>query len=457
MKPVALVTAGVILTIIAAACIPEKRIVWSPDGERAAVATPNGLFLIGPDGRVLKPRLADSPTRCAWFPDGKRLAVVSAAKARNWTDAEPLFRPEEISDIKLLAERLREELLEFDGDWTEFHLDPEHKAPPAIELAALLYVRDHLCEGLPERLNEHWEQAATLEPLIWRLQVGTLRDDRLELSPPLVSTFNEIYQPKVSPDGRKVALLTAMTSEADESPALHVVSADGGPARTVIQNVAIDYDWSPDSRSLAFIRTQSPGTREGAIQLGALCTMRIVGKDDALLKEWERFEDRAALIFNPFLGVRWLSDGRLLFSAFEVSLPATLHDTPGQWSLFVLDPRMPAGVARALRRDLDMPVDKSLALFEVSRDEKRVLIPGPSGICQVYEFASSESRRLLPPDGLEGELRCLPSWRGEREPCFVRPCAEGGYEAVLISEDGSVRILSKDWPEAMKEGWLTAK
>jgi len=457
MNRVVPLTAALLMVAALTACIPEKRIVWSPDGERAAVATPNGLFFIGPDGRVLKPRLEGSPTRAAWFPDGRRLAVVSAAKARHWSDAEPLFRPEELSDIKVLAERLREELLEFDGDWTEFHVDAEQRMPPAIELAALLYVRDHLCEGLPEKLNEHWEQAATLEPLIWKLNVATLHDDRLELGPPLVSTFNEIYQPKVSPDGRKIALLMAMTSEPDESPALHVVSADGSAVRTVIQHVAIDYDWSPDSTSLAFIRTQSPGTREGAIQLGALCTIRVAGKDGTLLKEWEQFQDRAAVIFNPFLGVRWLTDGRLIFSAFEANLPAALHDTPGQWSLFCLDPRMPAGVSRVLRRDLDLPLDRSLALFEVSPDERRVLIPGPKGVCQMYEFATSESRRLMKPDGPEGELRCLPSWRGEVEPCFVRPCGDGTYEAVLIGSGGKIRILSRDWPEAMKEGWLTAK
>jgi len=78
-------------------------------------------------------------------------------------------------------------------------------------------------------------------------------------------------------------------------------------------------------------------------------------------------------------------------------------------------------------------------------------------VCQMYEFATSESRRLMKPDGPEGELRCLPSWRGEVEPCFVRPCGDGTYEAVLIGSGGKIRILSRDWPEAMKEGWLTAK
>ena len=47
----------VLLAGLAFGCIPDKRIVWSSDGKRAAVSTDHGLYIIDHEGRVLSPRL----------------------------------------------------------------------------------------------------------------------------------------------------------------------------------------------------------------------------------------------------------------------------------------------------------------------------------------------------------------------------------------------------------------
>src|SRR5262249_61188107 len=76
----------VVLALVAAAgCIPEKRIVWSPDGSRATVIASDGLRMCSPDGTLSNPLLPEA-RRGAWFPDSKRLPVIHVSKAKKWAE-----------------------------------------------------------------------------------------------------------------------------------------------------------------------------------------------------------------------------------------------------------------------------------------------------------------------------------------------------------------------------------
>ncbi len=452
----------IIITSIACAslagCIPEKRIIWSPDGRRAAVATPNGLFFIDPAGKVLDPRLTGSAANCGWFPDSRRLAVVHATKAKRWSEVGELFGLEQAGEIEKLAKALRDRVMAYQGNWDDFEIDPEEKFPSAIEIAAVVYLRDNLPAGLAEKFGDKWEDVEELQLDIWHLQVFTLRDDQLTPGRVLVRTFNQISRPRVAPNSRNVALLAPTANGNDETVGLRVVSVEGGELRSAAEFVALGYDWSPDGRSLACVRTEASRDQGDNIQLGSLTTIRVAEKDGKLLTEPEQRNDRVGLLFNRLLSVRWLPDGRLLFSGVEATLPATTQDMPQEWSLFVLDPRTPASVLRVLGRDLAEPVEASVPMFEVSPDGRRVLLPGPGGKVILYEFSSGGSTSLVEQDDPEGKLRSLPSWRNEEQLCFVRPTQpQAGVphrSEVVLWKDGEVLSLSGAWPTEMVEGWL---
>ncbi|HKQ49331.1 MAG TPA: hypothetical protein VJZ71_14770 [Phycisphaerae bacterium] len=456
-------TASLCLTVsFLAGCLPEKRIVWSPDGRRAAVATPQGLYFIDADGKVLPPKLPNTPARCDWFPDGKQLAVVHTQKAKGWNEIKGLFTPQQIETLTKLAKGARTQLLAHDGAWDDFKLDFKLDAhdqySSGMQLATLLCMRDEHAEGVAEKLGDKWVELRELDATIWMLQFFTISADALAPGAVIIRSLDEIRQPRVAPDAKNIAFIMSPADFPVDTVSLHVVSAVGGPSRIVADRVAIDYSWSPDSRNLAYIHCPSPrGDEKGMIQLGSLTTVNIADESGALLKEWTQRQDRVGLLFNDVLGVRWLRDGRLIFSSVEVTLPATPRDMPQQWSLFVLDPRMPASVTRVLARDLGQPRDMALPLFELSPDESKVLLPGQKGRVSLYEFASGEETPIVAKDDAKGETRALPSWRNNSEITAVFPNPENdpkGPAQIMLWKAGQSRPISDAWPKEMKDGWL---
>lgn len=454
----------VVLTLISVltGCIPERRVAWSPDGSKAAVATPNGLFMIDSEGKVLAPKWEGSGVRCDWFRNGRKLAVAYSTKARSWNDIATTFTSAQVNDIKLNADKIRERLLAHEGSWQDFQLDPENLMPKSRQIGALLYLRDNLAEGLKDKLGDKWEDLQKLEVDLWHLRVLNLNGDKFDAEPELVRSVNEIVQPRVSPDGKNIAFLKTLEDKPGDQLALYVTPADSSAIRTITDDVAIEYDWSPDSTGLAFVHCTAPRSQgAGNVYLGSLATIRIANADGTLLKQWEKQEEKVSLLYNVLLTVRWLTDGRLVFSALEVTFPATIHDMPQRWNLFVLDPRTPAGICRALRRDLDLPLEPSFPLFNFSPDEKQVLLSATNGRVVLYNLASGESKLLDEVGDPKGGIRSLPSWRSPTEITFVRmvagaPGENPRAEAVLL-KDGKAKILSSDWPEQMKEGWLVGK
>jgi hypothetical protein len=446
-----------VATVLVAGCIPEKRVVWSSNGERAAVATPNGLFLIDAEGTVLAPRLMGSPVRCDWFGDNRRLAIAHKTTAEKWEDVGDMFSPQQTAEVKALAKTLRRRALAHEGDWDQFQVDPDDKIAPNIEIGARLYLRDHLAEGLPEKLGDKWDELKQLRPDVYQLQIFTITQDKLKPGKVLVRAFGEIYRVKVAPNDKNIALLMPLVG--GPGTALHVVSCEGGEAQPVAENVGLAYDWGPDGCCLAFIRGLSPGfehARQG--QLGALTTVRIAKKDGSLLWAWEAQVDLVMLLYNDLSAVRWLSDGRLLFSSSEGMLPTTMHDMPQRWSLFIFDPKMPATVHRVLGRDFAEPLEASMPLFQLSPDEKRVLLPGPHGQVILHDFASGTTKALVDPASPADKVKSLPAWRDNSQICLVRPAGneQKGYEVVLW-QDGEANCISGSWPQEMKEGWLVGE
>lgn len=454
---------SLILTLAAAllvGCLPKKRIVWSPDGRMAAVVTDNDLRFIDGEGAVLPLRLAGAVKQCAWFPDAGRIVAAFSTKAKTWSEAEKLLSNAQTARISAFAREVRPRIMAYQGDWDDFKLSPQDKHSGSMELAAMIYLRDRLSEGLPKKLGEKWKDLEDLEMDITRLGVFTIEHSTLSPGRILAASIDEINTPRVAPGGKLVSFLTGRWEGSDDDAALYVVPTGSGPSKLIANHVALDYDWSPDGRSLAFIRATSAKPEDDAdARIGQLTTATVAAADGTLFEEPSPVKDRVGLFFSEIMGVRWLKDGRLLFSSVELCLPVTTGDMPQQWSLFVLDPRMSASVTRVLARDFIQSMEDSLPLFELSPDERRVLLPQSNGHIAIYEFATGESTRLVKKqDDAEDKIRSLPCWRNNDEVCFVVPRRSKGNTKipakVVIWRDGNQRSLSKDWPDDMKNGWL---
>lgn len=457
MNRFALLSSSGLLLVSFAGCIPEKRVVWSHDGNTAAISTHKGLRFAAADGKLLDARLDCTAARAAWFPDNRRLAIALATEVEGWEQIAPIYSSQQVQDIEKAARAAKERVLAYDGDWNQFKLDADDVHSPGMNAAILFFLRDKLPEGLPEKLGGKWTDFRNANATIWSLQLFDFAADKLTPGKILRQSLDEMWMPAVSPRGEAIAYLAKGSEAQGDAVGLYVMSVRGGEPRLIHSNVAMGYDWSADGRSLVYLCGPSDCRNDSAVTLGSVSTIRVASEDGSLLPTFTKQEDHVGVLFSQLFSVRALRDGRLMFSSVEFSLPATNRDMPQRWTLFVLDPRTPASVLRALPRDFTEPMEMTSALFQLSPDEKRVLIPGLKGRVYLYDFAGGETRAIQTEDVNE-RAQIVPAWRNNDEFSFVRPVksADGKDGGELTQwKAQAAQPLGNDWPEDAREGWLT--
>lgn len=457
MNRIALLGSSCLFLVSFTGCIPEKRVVWSHDGNTAAVSTHKGLRFAAADGKLLDARLDCTAARAAWFPDNRRLAIAYARAVEGWEQIAPIYSPQQIQDIEKAARAAKDRVLAYDGDWSQFKLDPDDGHSPGMNAAILFYLRDRFPEGLPEKLGDKWADFQKAKATIWSLQVFDFAADKLTPGKVLRQSLDEMWMPAVSPRGETIAYLAKGGHADGDAVGLYVISVRGGEPRLIHPSVAMGFDWSADGRSLVYLCGPTDGRNDSSVTLGSVSTIQVAAEDGSLLETFNKQEDHVGVLFSQLFNVRYLRDGRLMFSSVEFSLPATNRDMPQRWTLFVLDPRTPASVLRVLPRDFSEPMEMTSALFQLSPDEQRVLIPGSKGRLYLYDFASGETKTIQAEDVNE-RAQIVPVWRNNDEFAFVRPLksADGkdGGELARWNAD-AVEPLSKDWPDEALDGWLT--
>jgi hypothetical protein len=465
---------GVLLLVSLVGCLPEEKVVWSPDGRQAAVITADGLYLCDGDGR-LSPRVATDVTAAAWTPDSKRLLVVrdTEAPVKAWKDAAALIDEDMAKESVARAAALRQEILAFKTPPEEFKpKDLQQTGVTQLSLAAL-YLRDNLAEGLPEKLGKPWEKVKEIEVPVYAIEVGEVSDGAVALQPVakvlsasarsqragfgrvVAKVLSAPAYPRISPNGRHVAYVTGGLLPEGQF-ALMVMPLAGGRPRVVAEQVAAFADWSADGRYLAFARATGPKPEgKGSIRLGTISQCVVCDEKGELLEKFPLAADLAGLVFQDDLKVRALSDGRFLFAAAPVQLPSTAADMPTKATLFAVDIDHPATLMRMLPRNAETEVPQGVNFFELSPDQKHVAIPGPQGVA-VVTLATGEVVKAVTDESYE--LVLLPMWRSATELCFAvgkgsKLGSPNRQEIVLWSAGGS-RVLSKAWPDAMVEGML---
>lgn len=446
-------------------CIPE-RVVWSPDGTRAAILGSDGLHICDANGGNLSPLLVPECASVGWLPDGKQVAVIRKATLSTWKKLHEMLPDFAVKD----RDSVRKNLLAYNGDASKLvstisdalHSDQESAS------AALLQLRDTEAATLQPQLGDRWK---ALSDLKCEVQIGEIVDlsgtTPKENKPLICGSPNggELVGLRVSPTGKAVVFGTAPKNESgnskEEALTLFAMATDGSTEDDVYLGKSAWFpDWSTDGRYLVYIKPLGEYSGKDEAHLGMLVRREIVKEQG---KIWTTntlpAEDQlVGLLYQGESRVRVTKDGRIFFVAMEVNLPTTIADIDAKPTLFSIQPGKQATVTRVIPKSAEADVGDLIQFFEVSPDMTRISIPFEDGRVSILDLATGKADMVQTVGRKQngGSLESAPVWRSATELTFVKPVADDKQEIVLYSvTNRREKVLSATWPQEVRDQWLT--
>ena len=446
---------ALLLVLLLAGCL-EKHVVWSPDGSRAAVIARDGLYLCDTDGK-LTPLLLPGVYQAAWLGDSRRLVVARKRKADTWTLIAAALGPERAAAVAAQAEALWKRL-EAGGAWGILTKGEGEKKEPAL---LKVFLRERYGEALRAKVSAgDWDELKSKQGEINELMVARLEDGKIQPGTSLHEGLDEVRDIRVGRSDRFVALTTNQTPDSDKESRLLLVRIDATGAVAVAEHTAAYPDWAADGRSLVYIQSSGERTGNDDLRLATLVQREVLDADGQI-KIAEKAEDLAGLYFQDQTRVRCLRDGRILFNAAEFNLPVSVKDFGGdREKLFALDLARQATLVRTIPRSEEEKTPKNLTFFEVSPDEKQVLVGGFDGEVSVIALATGNVEELQ--QAGEYCLMGAPVWRNAEEITYARrnPAVEGKNPSrkgeivlrkVVLQKGDREKVLSQNWSTEMLE------
>ena len=459
-----------VLSVISALCVTgcyPKHIVWTPDGQRAAIWNNQGLFFCDAQG-TLSAKMVDSVVGAEWAPDGEHLVIVRDIYALQWQDVESHFPRTLREDLVGYANAVRDVKDQSQWQARTRGLIETHQISNNEIRGIKLYIRDNTPTGFPAKLIDTWQNECDFH--CYALQVGLWKDKKVSIQKTLYSSAQRIYEHRFSSKGRVLAFTTAYpkddADEAEENANIHslrAVDTQTGQVVLVDTNVALYPDWDAAGTSLVYIR--SLDSVKSAYTVGTLLQAQVCDANGVLVNEViSPPVPLAGLVANEHSRVRCLSDGRIVFSSMEVTLPFVEKDIPGPHQFFMLDTQRQATIISLIPRSvLPQMYDYNISFFEVSPDETQLSFPDNDGRVGVLSIAGGDFQVLQALD-LNG-VSTVPVWRFPNDLCYVAApvkglFSKGAFKQVVLqacAQDGTwhdPRAISQDWPSTAKTGWL---
>ena len=269
--------------------------------------------------------------------------------------------------------------------------------------------------------------------------------------------LGQIREIRPSPGGRAVAFVAEQApgpaAANEDSLQLLLTPVDRPDSSRVATGVAAYPDWSPDGRSLIYVQA-SGSSHAGGLQLGTL-VQRCVLDTSGRVSSMGDARELAAGVFSADTRVRCLADGRIVFNATEVNLPVAAGDTGEQRDqLFAVDPARQATLVRLIPRRQEESLPPTLAFFEISPDQQRILFGDPSGAVCLFTLATGEVEAVQA--GAEKQiLSGQPVWRRDGAFSYTRRAVGKGGQPparkaeVVLRTGNSETVLSAAWPDQL--------
>lgn len=419
----------------------DNRVVWSPDGTRAAVSGSGKISLCDEGGKLSDPALLNSKL-FRWAPDSVHAYVVTATEVSSWKDVQLLLTPAERSEVVRVARMI----------WQTTSLAKLKKLSPSRSDPALVYLsHKYGTRAVWAKLRSLDKNVPNLsEPMRVTLSSVQLFDSSTHKfsSSQLWRTVAKIEGLSVAPNGKFIAI-----SVSDDSQSrIVVVPASGGDSKIAVTSLALSPVWSADSRSLFYIDKPSAATKENSEPvnspqhpvIGTINTLEVVGANDHLLPVPGPAKQVVQVLVGSTARLRCLPNGDILFDAMTRSFPDIKSD--GRCGLFRLSPDL----QRVVRIESLSPLPDGLDYFEPNKGGTRIAVPGSKGEIAVLDVASGNVIMVEKPG--KKSFRLAPVWRTEDELCYAAPNAErstAGHdtEVVLqsVTDVNKRAVLSKDW------------
>jgi len=447
MKPRTwIVPAATLLAVFLAGCL-EERLIWSPDGSRAAVITKEGLYLCDGDGN-LSGLMEHGVYLAAWNGDSSHLVLARAQEVRDSASLGAALGKGRADAIAAEAEVMLRQLQ------AGRSADEVGKEAGSDAIAEVLYLREHHTDALHSLLGKDWDEIKDMPATLYSLVSATIAGDKVVLGPSIYLELAKIADIRPSPSGKVVAFVTGMDPNPDKDYRILLAPADASqPPVTVAEHTTAYPDWDAGGLGLAFLQASEGSSNE--LRLGTL-VQRTVLDADGRIHIGPRAQDRepVGLVLQPLNRVRCLADGRILFNASEFHLPMLKQDKKAQEQLFALSPgAKPADSSLvALLKPGDLP--GMLSFFEVSPDGRQVLIDGDGGKIWILTLGTGEVEFVSGAAIKESNLFAA-EWRGPGEFTYARRAPQKTGSAsprnvdVVLRRGKTETVLSQHWPDSM--------
>jgi len=292
----------------------KKNIVWSPDGQQAAVISQDGLRFCGADGALSSPS-SPGVYLVAWLGDSQHLLVARERPAANWAEVARVLGSERTQQIAAAVEAAWAKVKQ-GALWSVVTLDLLNENPlPQFCLREL-----HGSELRPKLSTEEWAALTGVEVKLHEVALARRQDGRVELGTPLFTDLGMVADLRLAPGEKAVAITVAKSARNGDHHRLVVAALDGAVPPAALANEVSAYpDWAIDGRALVYC--QSPGLPEkDQVQFGVFQQREVLGPDGKLAPA-EKAVDLGGGLFQPLGRIRCLPDGRIVFNASELTLP----------------------------------------------------------------------------------------------------------------------------------------
>jgi len=463
-----------LLLLLLTGCL-EKHLVWSPDGQRAAVIAKggtdaeDGLYLCDAEGK-LTCRLAPAVYRVAWLGDSQQMVIARKQTASDWTEVTRMLGAEKAAEVAAKAEATWEKTAANRPE--QWRVDQAGSGPFGTKSngaqrsqalggdgyggATMVYLWARHADGLRALYGEKTDGISAKDSFSGHeLLMARIVDDKIQLGTTLHEGLAEIQDIRIASGDRAVAFTEEATPGNDKESRLMLARIDGTGAVLVAEHTSLFADWTADGRSLVYVQALGGGAKKDDLRLASLARREVVD-DHGQINVAEKTEDLAGLMYSNTTRVRCLRGGRILFNAVEFNLPVASKDADAERErLFAVDVARQATLVRMIPRGNEEHMPKMLTFFEVSPDERQVLVGGYEGEVSVLTLSTGEVQQVQ--EGGEYNLMAAPVWRKDGEITYAKRNPEAGGKKpdrkaeIALRKGDAEKVLSQSWSQEMLE------